>query len=127
MTSPMAAAWPEGVRFWPKMIVRHWGRLRWSNFLDHQRAFGFSRAEHRLRMGRSLTWLGRHPSLGWLVVLRRLLYISFRVIQWNLPDLPRFILQLPVLLAGLVAWTQGFYAGMRAASLANQPQDKVAE
>jgi glycosyltransferase involved in cell wall biosynthesis len=114
LTSSVAAAWPEKVRFCPQMVVRHWGRQHWSEFLSHQHTFGSSRAEYRLRMDKSLIWLGRHPALGWIVFLRRLLYITLRVIQWNLADLPRFVLQLPVLMAGLIAWTRGFYAGMRA-------------
>jgi len=60
--------------------------------------------------------MGRHPIMAWAVILRRLLYITLRVMQWNLPDLPRFILQLPVLVVGLMAWTRGFYAGMRRTS-----------
>lgn len=114
LTMPMASAAPGGALFCPAMIVRHWGRRSWAEFWRHQRIFGFSRAEYRLRMDRSLVWLGMHPAFAGLVILRRLAYLTLRVIQWNLPDLPRFIVQLPVLLAGLIAWTQGFYAGMRA-------------
>ena len=115
-TLSVAAAKPGGARFCPQMIVQHWGRQRWSEFIRHQHTFGESRAENRLRMDRSWTWMGRHPIMAWAVILRRLLYITLRVMQWNLPDLPRFILQLPVLVVGLMAWTRGFYAGMRRTS-----------
>jgi GT2 family glycosyltransferase len=114
LTAPVAADHPGKVRFVPGLIVQHWGRRRWNEFLDHHRVFGESRALHRFRVDQSLEWLGRHPALGWVIVLRRLAYISLRVLQWNLLDLPRFILQLPILLCGLIAWTGGFVEGMRA-------------
>lgn len=114
LTEPVASENPDKVRFCPGMSVRHWGRSTWGEFLEHQRAFGYSRAAQKLRMNASLAWLGEHPILAGLVLMRRLAYIALRVLQWNLPDLPRFILQLPVLLIGLTAWTRGFYEGMRA-------------
>lgn len=114
LTAPVAADQPGRVRFSPGMIVKHWGRLRWNEFLEHHRVFGESRAVYRFRVDRSLDWLGRHPALAWVIVLRRLAYITLRVLQWNLLDLPRFILQLPILLCGLVSWTSGFVGGMRA-------------
>jgi glycosyltransferase involved in cell wall biosynthesis len=113
LSRPIAATWPGLVRFAPRMIVRHWGRRQWAGFLQHQYAFGYSRAEHRLMMDSSLTWLGHHPVFAWVVILRRLLYLSLRVVQWNLPDLPRYLLEMPVLVVGLIAWTRGFYAGMK--------------
>jgi glycosyltransferase involved in cell wall biosynthesis len=113
LTAPVAANQPGNVRFCPDMIVQHWGRRRWNEFLEHHRVFGESRAVHRFRVDRSLDWLGRHSALAWVIVLRRLAYITLRVLQWNLLDLPRFILQLPILLCGLVSWTSGFIGGMR--------------
>jgi GT2 family glycosyltransferase len=95
--------WPEGIRFQPWMIVRHHGRVSRKAFLEHQKHFGFSRAEYGIRMNRDLLWLGERPYLGWLVALRRLAYISLRVVQWNLVDLPRYLLQLPVMIVGLAA------------------------
>jgi glycosyltransferase involved in cell wall biosynthesis len=113
-TSEVARRWPGRAVFCPQMVVRHFGRARWKDYLEHQRQFGYSRAEFNIQMGRSLSWLGQHESAAGLLVLRRLLYISARVIQWNALDLPRYVLQLPVFLAGLIAWTGGFYQGMRA-------------
>jgi GT2 family glycosyltransferase len=125
LTAPIAVAQPLRVRFCPRMVVRHWGRQRWNEFIEHQYEFGWSRAKHHLRMNTSLTWLGRHSMLAWLVVLRRLVYITLRVIQWDLLDLPRFILQLPILIAGLIAWARGFYAGMRPSTPAGAPAGDV--
>lgn len=119
LTAPVAADQPGRVRFCPGMIVQHWGRRDWNVFLQHHRSFGESRAIHRFRVDRSLEWLGRHPALAWIILLRRLAYITIRVLQWNLPDLPRFILQLPMVICGLVAWTTGFVGGMRMALAAD--------
>jgi mycofactocin glycosyltransferase len=112
-TDEAARRWPGGLRFCPRLIVRHHGRARWADFLSHQRAFGHGRAQFGLHMSPSLLWLGQHRSLSGVVLLRRLLYISGRVAQWNLPDLPRFLTQLPLVLIGLAAWTRGFYEGMQ--------------
>ena len=112
---------PRDVRFCPQMIAYHQGRTQWRGFLRHQRDFGYARAEFGIRMKRDLFWLGEREYLGWFVALRRLGYISLRVIQWNLVDLPRYLLQLPPLLIGLLAWTRGFYAGMRNRAGAKSP------
>jgi GT2 family glycosyltransferase len=113
-TREVARRYPDGALFQPEMLVLHIGRARWKQFLAHQFEFGFSRAEYQLRMDRSYAWLGRHPGMGWLVILRRLTYIGIRVAQWNALDLPRFVLQLPILIIGLAAWTRGFYSGIHA-------------
>jgi len=112
-TAGIAALRPKQVRFSREMVVQHRGRARWKDFLEHQRSFGYARSRHSIRMGPSFVWLSSRPALSWLVVLRRLSYVGARVLQWNTLDLPRFVLQLPLLVAGLVAWTQGFYAGAK--------------
>jgi len=112
-TTHIAQRWPDRVRFEPQMSVWHHGRSSWPEFFEHQRAFGQARAEFGIRMDSSYVWLGRRPLLAWIVVLRRLAYITVRVLQWSLPDLPRYVVQLPFVLAGLIAWTAGFYVGMR--------------
>lgn len=117
-TEAAAARWPGKTLFGPPLIVRHQGRSGWRAFWRHQWQFGRSRAEYNLRMSNTLTWLGRHSSLGWMVLLRRWLYISARVVQWNLRDLPRYLWQSPVMLVGLIAWTRGFYAGRRGTPVA---------
>jgi hypothetical protein len=58
-------------------------------------------------------WLARSPWFGGLAALRRLAYVSWRTWQYDRPGLPRLILTSPLLLAGLVAWTRGFYGGIR--------------
>lgn len=112
-TQEVARRWPGQALFRPRMIVRHFGRASWGALWEHQWQFGRARAIFNIRMGGPLAWLARHPILAWIVGLRRWLYISARVVQWNFRDLPRYIWQTPVILFGLIAWTQGFYAGQR--------------
>lgn len=109
----MAAArrWPGKTMFSPKMRVRHFGRSQWKDFLAHQRVFGFTRAAKGILVGKTMAWTARYRWLGWFIFLRRLAYITFRVCQWNLRDLPRYLLQLPVLMIGLWFWVIGFYEG----------------
>lgn len=112
-TQEVGRRWPTRALFRPLMIVRHLGRRGWRPLWEHQWEFGRARAIFNIRMSGPLAWLARHPSLAWIVALRRWVYITARVVQWNFLDLPRYIWQSPVILFGLVAWTGGFYAGRR--------------
>jgi glycosyltransferase involved in cell wall biosynthesis len=112
-TELVVGQWPGRVIFNPMMKVSHYGRRHWKEFLEHHWHFGYVRAEYRIQISRTMMWIAKRPYLGWLLFLRRFLYISLRVIQWNLVDLPRFILQLPFIFIGLTAWVSGFYDGMR--------------
>jgi O-antigen biosynthesis protein len=111
LTMRIAERWPEKTIFNPQMVVRHFGRSGWRGFLDHQKIFGLARAEAGVQVGPTLAWFARRPYFGWVVFLRRLLYISFRVAQWNFFDIPRYMLQFPLVLAGLAYWVAGFYQG----------------
>lgn len=112
-TMTAAQRWPEKTIFNPQMQVRHFGRSAWKDFLSHQRAFGFTRAAQQIQISRTMAWISRYRWLGWLIFLRRLAYITLRVLQWNLRDLPRYLLQIPFILAGLWFWVTGFYDGMQ--------------
>ncbi len=113
LTTCVAEKWTGKVWFIPSMIVYHAGRTGLKNFLAHQRKFGYYRGLLGLRTNRNLRWLSTKPYLNWIVALRRLGYICLRVLQWNILDIPRFILQMPILLIGLVSWTRGNYEGAR--------------
>jgi len=104
---------PKGVWFNPKLIVRHQGRSDWRRFIEHQQSFGFHRANLGLFLGRSNAWLARFRIFASLFVFRRLLYISLRTLQFDRVGLARLILLLPLVLAGLIAWTKGLYLGMK--------------
>jgi glycosyltransferase involved in cell wall biosynthesis len=107
----VAEHFPDRVIFNPELIVRHYGRSQWTDFLEHQRIFGRARAQDQIQINKTVAWLAKHPYFGWVLFLRRLIYISMRVLQWNFSDLPRYLLQLPILLIGLVYWVNGFYEG----------------
>ncbi len=113
LTTRIAEQWTRKVCFIPSMIVYHAGRTGLMDFLTHQKKFGYYRGLLGLKMSRNLRWLSTKPYLNWVVALRRLGYICLRVLQWDTLDMPRFILQFPVLLVGLVSWTKGYYEGIR--------------
>jgi GT2 family glycosyltransferase len=103
------ASFPSAMYYNPRLSVRHRGRTRWAELLEHQRVLGYRRSQARLHLDASYRWMSRHALLAGLVMLRRLGYISLRTVQYDLPDLARLALFLPWLLAGLAAWTAGFY------------------
>ncbi len=111
-TSRISEQWKDRVCFIPSLVVQHAGRVELRGFLEHQRKFGYYRGLLGLRTSRSHEWLSARRYLNWITAIRRLGYIFLRVLQWNILDLPRFILQLPFLLAGLIWWTMGYYEGV---------------
>jgi len=112
-TMAVADRWPAKSVFDPKLVASHAGRHTWMQFLSHHSSFGYARAAHRIQINNLMVWIFRYPWLAPLLFFRRLAYISLRVLQWNLFDLPRYLLQLPFVIAGLIAWTIGFYHGVR--------------
>lgn len=112
LTSRAHARWPGRLVFNPLMAVRHPGRTSLRAFRQHQEQFGYARGQQRFRVTPAMGWLGRRRYLLWILMLRRLAYISLRVIQWNILDLPRLVWQLPMLLVGLAAWSEGFHMGI---------------
>jgi glycosyltransferase involved in cell wall biosynthesis len=112
-TMEIARHWPSQTIFNPKIVASHAGRRTWNGLLKHHKAFGYARALHQIQINNSMSWMSQHRWLGWLVFLRRFVYITFRVIQWNTKDLIRYFLQMPFIITGLFAWTAGYYQGMR--------------
>lgn len=111
-TMEIAARWPSETIFNPKMVASHAGRRKWKEFLKHQEVFGHARAFHGIQINKFMQFVSKYHRLRWILFLRRFVYISVRVIQWNFFDLPRYILQLPFVFAGLVAWAKGFHSGI---------------
>jgi glycosyltransferase involved in cell wall biosynthesis len=107
-TQKVVEQYGEYVIFNPKMMVSHHGRTGWREFLSHHEKFGISRAQDRIQMNKTLSWLAERRYLSWIIFLRRLIYISLRVVQWNLRDIFRYGIQLPVLFCGLYYWVYGF-------------------
>jgi GT2 family glycosyltransferase len=104
---------PGKMLFNPNLIVRHRGRTRWKDFLEHQRVLGYRRSHSRLHLNASYVWMVRHSALAGLVMLRRLGYISLRTFQYNPADLIRMVMFFPWLSGGLAAWVGGFYNGYK--------------
>lgn len=113
LTMQVAGLYRERVIFNPKLVIKHYGRTQWKEFLNHQKEFGISRATENILINDSMRWLANHPYFGWVIFLRRFVYISLRVVQWNFFDIPRYILQAPILFSGLLYWVIGFYLGFR--------------
>lgn len=111
-TIKIAANWPSETIFNPKMIASHAGRHMMCELISHHQNFGHARALEKIQFNASMEWIAQHPWLGWMLWGRRFVYISFRVVQWNVTDLIRYVFQLPFILIGLTAWVKGFYHGM---------------
>lgn len=112
-TMPIAKQWPEKTIFNPKMIAYHSGRTTLKELMPHQELFGYARAYHGVQVSINMIKVSQRPWLGWIFFLRRFIYITLRVIQWNVFDLFRYFFQLPFIMIGLVAWVKGFYRGMK--------------
>lgn len=103
----------DRVIFNPNLSIKHYGRDTWREFLQHQKRFGISRSQEQIQFKGNMAWLSRHRAWGWVVFMRRLIYITARVFQWNIFDVPRYFLHLPAFLIGLAYWVKGFYEGVQ--------------
>jgi GT2 family glycosyltransferase len=106
-----------GMRFLPQLVVRHHGRETLRGMLDHQRLLGYHRGSLRLEMTPAWQRLARSPWLGAAAVLRRFGYVLLRTWQYDRRGMWMLIFCVPLLLAGLLAWTQGFYRGLEAGEI----------
>jgi glycosyltransferase involved in cell wall biosynthesis len=109
------ARWPAGIRYDRGLRVRHSGRAGLAAFLVHQERLGRARGV----LGNSLRPLalrvGHRKGAVPFMALWRLGYVLRRTAEWNAPALPRFVLCLPLLFAGLLAWAAGFRRGRECA------------
>jgi GT2 family glycosyltransferase len=113
---------PQGMWFQPRLVAYHHGRRTLASMLEHQRLLGYYRGLLGLAMTAGWKWLARSSWLGGPAVLRRLAYVSWRTWQYDRAQFLPLLLASPLLLAGLTAWTWGFYAGVRdRAGLETQP------
>lgn len=112
-TIPIAQQFPQKTIFNSKIIASHVGRRTWRELLEHHYRFGYSRAQDGIQLNKTIMFVARYRWLGWILFLRRFAYITLRVVQWNFASLFRYALQLPFILSGLIAWTNGFYQGIK--------------
>ncbi len=105
---------PREIFFNQHLVVRHYGRTALRGMLEHQRSLGYHRGRLRLAMTPFWLQLARSPWLGWMSVMRRLSYIFLRTWQYDKKGLAPLALFSPFLVLGLIAWTRGFYQGVKA-------------
>lgn len=97
----------------PKMIVKHSGRKNLSQFLIHNKNFGFYRGYLNLNISGKQNKFRTGYLYSFLFGIKRLVYISLKTIQWNPVGILRIIFYSPVLILGLSAWVNGFCKGNR--------------
>lgn len=105
--------WPDGLFFVPGMCVRHDGRSGFGTFLRHQASFGRARGVLGLHLSNAQVRWGRLPWAMPAVVAKRLSYIVKRQVAWEPARSIRLLPLSPLILAGLVAWADGFREGCR--------------
>jgi GT2 family glycosyltransferase len=108
------ARWPGGLRFEPRMAVKHGGRTTWSQFLRHYHAFGYARAVHRLHLRPWHVSVGRFRASIPLMVAKRLSYLITRSVQYRGWRAFGLVAQLPLVIPGLWAYAIGLSKGCRA-------------
>lgn len=97
----------------PTIAIRHQNRTGFSAFFRHQRLLGFGSAVARRTVATSGQLLIRAPVLAYLLPFVRFFLTLGRLLATNQPALLRYLLLLPLIFPGYVAWTQGFRAGLR--------------
>ena len=105
--------WPRGLHFARGMRVRHDGRQRFTEFLRHQRSFGYVRGALGIHVSTFQQRWGRRRVSMPIVVGKRFVYIIRRSVTWDPLRSPRLVLLAPLIVAGLVAWWVGFRRGCR--------------
>jgi len=108
--------WPEGLRFVRAMRVRHDGRTGLAEFFKHQSAFGYARGSLGLHLTERQRRWGARAAMLPAVVLKRLCYLAGRTLRFDPAGMPRMVILLPLIMAGLTAWAFGFRRGCRASA-----------
>lgn len=94
-----------------KLIVKHKGRNRIQQFLEHNKAFGYYRGYLSLKISVQSDNFRINYIYSIIFGIKRLIYICVRTLQWNPAGLITIVLYFPLLILGLFAWTKGFYNG----------------
>lgn len=112
LSNAVLARWPKGMVFDNAMRVAHAGRATLGALLEHHRGFGVSRALHGLNIRSWQMHLGRYRVMLPAVAAKRLSYIVSRVLRYCPRRWAFLLCSTPILLLGLLAWAQGFRAGL---------------
>lgn len=99
------------VLFNPRVVVKHSGRKQIISFLKHNFSLGFFRGYLKLKISLSRNKFRGTFLFAFLFGIKRLIYITFRTLQWNPTGIFRIILYFPFLIIGLSAWMIGFWKG----------------
>lgn len=103
-----AAARDYKLLFEPGLQVSHSNREDWKRFTAHHQNFGKHSAyvrKHADIPGKNLV---RHPLLTVLAPFARTMRIGWRMLRHNFRYLPLFLVSLPLLFFGTLAWSYGF-------------------
>lgn len=102
-----------GIWFNPNLVIYHYGRRKWDEFIEHQKSLGYYRGWLDLMVNRTIRQMGIHPVLKWMLVIRRSIYIYLRIFQFDKRSIFRSLFYFPLIVCGLIAWTTGFNLGVR--------------
>lgn len=94
--------------FEPALQVSHSNRERWKDFIHHHQNFGKHSAYVRKYADIPGKDLVRHPLLAVAAPLARTARIGWRMVRHNSRRLPIFLVSLPLLFCGTIAWSSGF-------------------
>jgi glycosyltransferase involved in cell wall biosynthesis len=105
--------WPDKCWYIPELVICHKGRTNFLKMLAHQFNFGYLRGIHKIRITDDQQKLGAIVFLIPGIALKRLSYILGRIVELDKRRLPMFVLFLPIIVAGLLAWAIGFHQGCK--------------
>lgn len=94
--------------FTRSIIISHINRENFKKFLFHHYNFGKHGAMTRKKLKLPGSAFTKHPLLASFLPIARFLRIFWRIIRWNRPLLPKFILTSPLIVVGVCAWGYGF-------------------
>jgi GT2 family glycosyltransferase len=103
----------ERIYFDPSIVVKHFNRTKFSDFLRHQHLLGVGSAAARRTVALRGQIFVRHPSLAYGLPFLRCLRTAARLLYGCRLTSLRYMLLLPVLMPGYLAWTAGFVSGLR--------------
>jgi glycosyltransferase involved in cell wall biosynthesis len=107
------------IYFNQSMIVRHSGRKKYKQFIEHNETFGFYRGYLSLKIHSKESNFKNHKLYPTYFGIKRFIYITVRTIQWNPVGLIRIIFYFPLVVLGLFAWVRGFRKGIQKLKLSN--------
>jgi glycosyltransferase involved in cell wall biosynthesis len=105
--------WTEALVFVKGMSIFHIGRSTLKTFLAHQKDLGYVRGNSDSRLPQIYRKLGANLVFLPLVVLKRLIYVFQKTLQYNPTRLVLYLFYSPILLLGLFVWAYWFYRGCK--------------